>query len=155
MLAAAPSSYPSDVSNGCTVPVAWVESAPVWVRWAVSAVPAGFPSPAQDYDTDPVDLVRALVPNPAATFVCRVSGHSMVGAGIHDGDELLVDRSLPVVDGRIVVAVLADGEFTVKRFRRTGSGVVLESEHPDYPPIAIRDSESRIWGVVRTVIHHV
>lgn len=79
----------------------------------------------------------------------------MVGAGIHDGDELLVDRSLPVVDGRIVVAVLADGEFTVKRFRRTPSGVVLESEHPDYPPITIRDSESRIWGVVRTVIHHV
>ena len=68
---------------------------------------------------------------------------------------LLVDRSLPLVDGRIVVAVLADGEFTVKRFRRTGSGVVLESEHPDYPPIVIRDAESRVWGVVRTVIHHV
>lgn len=125
------------------------------VRWALSAVPAGFPSPAQDYDTDPVDLVRALVPNPAAMFVCRVSGHSMVGAGIYDGDELLVDRSLPVVDGRIVVAVLADGEFTVKRYRDTRSGVVLESEHPDYPPIVIRDAESRVWGVVRTVIHHV
>ena len=129
-------------------------SAPVWVRWALSAVPAGFPSPAQDYDTDPVDLVRALVPNPAATFVCRVSGHSMVGAGIYDGDELLVDRSLPVVDGRVVVAIL-DGEFIVKRFRRRGRAVVLESEHPDYPPLVVTDPDFFVWGVVRRVIHHV
>ena len=68
---------------------------------------------------------------------------------------LVAGAMTAVLRRAVVVAVMADGEFTVKRFRRTGSGVVLESEHPDYPPIAIRDSESRIWGVVRTVIHHV
>lgn len=134
--------------------MSWVEVAAVWVRWVTGSVCGGFPSPAQDYDSDPVDLVKALVPRPASTFVVRVCGHSMTGAGIHDGDELLVDRSLPVVDGRIVVAVV-DGDFTVKRFRRRKGSIVLESEHPDYPPLVVKDPEFRVWGVVRTVIHHV
>ena len=115
---------------------------------------AGFPNPAEDYYDGPIDLVRELVPNPAATFVCRVSGWSMRGAGIFDGDELLVDRSLPVDDGRIVVGLL-DGEFTVKRFRRRGGRIVLESERPDYPPTVVQDNDFRVWGVVRHAIHHL
>ena len=77
----------------------------------------------------------------------------MQGAGIHDGDLLVVDRSIPSDTGTVVVAVV-DGEFTVKRLRRTSAGMILVAEHPDYPPIAI-DSETdvRIWGVVTWVLH--
>ena len=130
-------------------------AAPLLLHRVSCAVAAGFPSPAEDYYDGPVDLTAALVPNPASTFVVRVSGNSMEGAGIFDGDELLVDRSLPVANGRVVVAVL-DGEFTVKRLARRGGRVCLEAEHPDYAPILVHDgADFRVWGVVRTVIHHV
>ena len=124
------------------------------IQRAGVAVSAGFPSPAEDYYDGPIDLTTHLVPHPAATFVVRVAGWSMVGAGIHDGDELLVDRTLPIVDGRVVVAIV-DGEFTVKRLRHRDGQVHLVAEHPDYPDIDVTSGDVQVWGVVRTVIHHV
>lgn len=119
------------------------------------AVPAGFPSPAQDYFEGRLDLNKHLIHDVTSTFLVRVSGHSMHGAGISDGDELVVDRSLTPVDGNVVVAVL-DGELTVKRLR-FGRGVVrLVAENPDYPDIEIPElAELTIWGVVTRCLHHV
>lgn len=116
-------------------------------------LPAGFPSPADDYIEGTLDLNRHLIKHPAATFFVRVTGHSMTGAGIHSGDLLIVDRSLEPTDGQVVVAVL-DGELTVKRLQR-GHGVTrLLAENPLYRPIEITEQQTiEIWGVVTNVIH--
>jgi DNA polymerase V len=112
-------------------------------------VPAGFPSPADDYLEGEIDLARLLIERPAATFLMRVSGHSMSGAGILDGDFVVVDRGLEARPGHVVVAVLA-GEMTIKRLRRLKDGrPVLLAEHPDFPPVAIEEDDgTEIWGVV-------
>jgi DNA polymerase V len=118
-----------------------------------SRVEAGFPSPADDHVERTLDLNEELITHPAATFFLRAGGRSMQGAGIHDGDLLVVDRSVPSENGAVVVAVV-DGEFTVKRLTRTAAGMVLAAEHPDYPPIAIGpETDVRIWGVVTWVLH--
>lgn len=120
-----------------------------------SRVPAGFPSPADDYVDQRLDLNSHLVEHPAATFFTRVSGHSMRGAGIHDGDLLIVDRALEPQDGRIVIAAI-NGELTVKRLRLRKSGNWLVPEHPDYRPLKITEGlDCVIWGVVTRVIHAV
>lgn len=120
-----------------------------------SRVPAGFPSPADDYIDQRLDLNTHLVEHPAATFFTRVSGHSMRGAGIHDGDLLIVDRALEPQDGRIVIAAV-NGELTVKRLRLRKSGTWLVPEHPDYKPLKITEGlDCVIWGVVTQVIHAV
>jgi DNA polymerase V len=116
-------------------------------------VAAGFPSPATDHLDRRLDLNEHLLLHPQATFFMRVKGDSMTGAGIHDGDLLIVDRSLEATSGRVVVAAL-DGELTVKRLRRRGSRVVLQPENPAYPEIPIgEDRGLDIWGVVAYVIH--
>ena len=118
-------------------------------------VPAGFPSPADDYVQDRVDLNEHLILHRDASFILRVSGWSMVGAGIHDGDELIVDRAIEPVDGHVVVAVI-NGELTVKRLRRSGKSVRLVAENPEYPDIEFNDDEElTIWGVVTRVLHKV
>ena len=99
---------------------------------------AGFPSPADDYLEGALDLNEHLIRYPAATFFLRVIGDSMVGAGIHSGDLLIVDRSINPVDGRIVIAII-DGELTVKRLSQQHGKVRLISENPNYPTIKIRD----------------
>lgn len=120
-----------------------------------SRVPAGFPSPADDYVDQRLDLNTHLVEHPAATFFTRVSGHSMRGAGIHDGDLLIVDRALEPQDGRIVIAAI-NGELTVKRLQLRKSGTWLVPEHPDYKPLKITEGlDCVIWGVVTRVIHAV
>ena len=119
------------------------------MRWPVQA---GFPSPAEDDQDGAIDLNELLAPHPEATFLLRVSGHSMSGAGIDDGDVLVVDRALEPTHGRVVIAVL-DGEFTVKRLHRRGAVVRLEAAHTDYPPITLGDGqELQVWGVVTRVI---
>lgn len=119
------------------------------------AVACGFPSPAQDYYDGPIDLTSMLVDDQAATFIVRASGHSMTGAGISDGDELLVDRSKRPQHGDIVVAVL-DGELTVKRLELTGTGVVLRSENTEHPDIVVAElSELQVWGVATYCLHHL
>jgi DNA polymerase V len=112
-----------------------------------SMIPAGFPSPADDLH-ETFDIVSHIVKHPAATFFMKVAGDSMVGAGIFDGDLVIVDRSLEAESGDIVVAVL-NGEFTIKRFRRTRSKIELIPENPKYRKIALNEGmELEIWGVV-------
>ena len=122
---------------------------------APSAVNAGFPSPAQDYYDGPIDLTEMLDEDQAATFVVRASGNSMTGAGIDDGDELLVDRSKRPRDGDVVVAVL-DGQLTIKRLQITPTGVTLRSENAEHPDIIVPElSELVIWGVATYCLHHL
>ena len=116
-------------------------------------VEAGFPSPADDHMERMLDLNEEIVRHPAATFFVRVQGHSMKDAGIHPGDILVVDRSLAPADRQIVVAMI-DGEFTVKRFRRSKGKIFLEAENPDFKPIEIgEDRDMTVWGVVSYIIH--
>ncbi|HVV67958.1 MAG TPA: translesion error-prone DNA polymerase V autoproteolytic subunit [Gammaproteobacteria bacterium] len=121
-----------------------------------SSVAAGFPSPADDYIENSLDLNELLIKHPTATFFVRASGNSMLNAGIHDQDILIVDRSLTPVSGRIVIAAI-DGQLTVKRLQTTTQGkVLLLPENEDFPPIEIKpESEVHIWGVVTNVIHPV
>ncbi|HEX4044480.1 MAG TPA: translesion error-prone DNA polymerase V autoproteolytic subunit [Gammaproteobacteria bacterium] len=121
-----------------------------------SKVPAGFPSPADEHVEDLLDLNKHFIKHPAATFLVRVSGHSMINAGIQENDILIVDRSIPPIHGKIVVAAI-DGQLTVKRLHKNKHHqLLLMPDNPDYPPITITDSnETYIWGVVTTVIHSV
>ncbi len=110
-------------------------------------IPCGFPSPAQDYVEESLDLNRLVVKHPSATYFVRVSGDSMSGAGIGDGDLLVVDRSLKADHGDIVVAAVA-GEFTVKELR-TRPSVVLMPHNLKYKPITFHaEEELQIFGVV-------
>jgi len=116
-------------------------------------VSAGFPSPAADYEEDKLDLNRYLIKNPAATFFVRAIGDSMVGAGIHCGDLLVVDRSLEPRDKSVVIAVI-DGELTVKRIRIKKKKFTLEPENENYSVQEItEDTDFQVWGVVTNVIH--
>lgn len=118
-------------------------------------VAAGFPSPADSNVERELDLNELLIKRPAATFFVRVSGFSMVNAGIHDNDILVVDRSLDPLPGKIVVAAV-NGELTVKRFCREGKTVILKAESEGYPSLIMDDEvDLRIWGVVTSVIHSV
>lgn len=112
-------------------------------------VPAGFPSPADDYLEGEIDLGRYLIERPAASYVMRVSGPSMSGAGIMDGDLVVVDRSIEAKPGHVVVASCA-GEMTIKRLRRLKDGrSMLVAENPDYPSSIICEGNPvEIWGVV-------
>ena len=120
-----------------------------------SSVIAGFPSPAEQYVERPLDLNELLVARPAATYFVRAQGDSMAGAGVQDGDLLVVDRSLEPEDGSMVIACV-DGEFTVKTYRRDRGGVRLEAANPAYPPIAFAgEMELRVFGVVTAVVHRL
>lgn len=119
----------------------------------LSPVAAGFPSPADDYIDQKLDLHSHLVRNPAATFFLRAQGDSMIGAGIHDGDLLVVDRSLEAAHNRIAIVAL-DGELTVKRLVYRHERLFLVPENPKYPEIDITERENvHVWGVVTYVVH--
>ena len=114
---------------------------------------AGFPSPAEQYQETPLDLNELLVKRPAATFFVKVQGESMIGEGIHDGDLLVVDRSLRPASGDVIIACV-DGDFTVKTYRRDKSGVRLEPANPNYPVIRLRPGqELDYFGKVTACIH--
>jgi DNA polymerase V len=116
---------------------------------------AGFPSPADDYLEGKLDLNEHLIRHPAATFFVRAAGDSMLGAGIHHGDILIVDRALEAGDGDVVIAVL-NGELTVKRIRSAGGKRVLAAENRRYRPIEpVGDADITVWGVVTHVIHEL
>ncbi|MBO7686481.1 MAG: translesion error-prone DNA polymerase V autoproteolytic subunit [Kiritimatiellae bacterium] len=117
------------------------------------SVVAGFPSPAEQYQEPPLDLNELLVKRPAATYFVRVEGDSMSGAGISDGDLLVVDRSLNPADGDIIIASV-DGEFTVKTYRRDRHGIRLEPANPAYPAIYLTaGQELDYFGKVTACIH--
>lgn len=133
----------------------WVQRGSYRLPLYECSVAAGFPSPADDVMERELDLNELLITHPAATFFVRASGQSMINAGIHDNDILVVDRSLEPSDGRIVIAAV-NGELTVKRLKRQGKTVQLVAENAAYPPINITDStELHIWGVVTNVIHQL
>ena len=114
---------------------------------------AGFPSPADDSIDRALDLHEHLVRNQAATFFVRVHGHSMSGAGIRDGDLLVVDRAREPRDGCVVLAAI-DGELCIKRLARRGEQACLVPEHEDYPAIELdADTDLLVWGVATFVIH--
>ena len=118
-----------------------------------SSVAAGFPSPADDHIEGKLDLNDYLVKHPSATFFVRVTGNSMINAGINDNDILIVDRSLKPSHGKIVIAVV-DGQMTVKRLYKRSGKLVLMPENKNFKPIEITESMSiEIWGVVVTAIH--
>lgn len=115
-------------------------------------VQAGFPSPAQGEYADSIDLNRALITNPAATFCARVIGNSMVDVGINEGDLLIIDRSLTPHDGSIAVCFI-DGDFTVKRLSVKEEGLFLTPANASYPELRVgEDSHFEVWGVVSHII---
>ncbi|GEP09783.1 LexA family protein [Methylobacterium gnaphalii] len=116
------------------------------------AVCAGFPSPADDFLEEALGLPRWLVPNPPATFLWRVSGNSVIGVGIHDGDIVVVDRSVEPAHDDIVLAII-DGVSSLKRYKLDGNRAVLAFDNPDLPATAIEDiGEAAVWGVVTTAL---
>jgi DNA polymerase V len=122
-------------------------------RLYLNPITAGFPSPAEDEIEKELDLNDLLIKRPEATFFLRVSGDSMVKAGIHHQDILIVDRSLEPSHGKVVIASI-NGELTVKRLIRKDGKVFLAAENEAYPLIEIsKDADLRIWGVVTNVIH--
>ncbi|NCJ07387.1 translesion error-prone DNA polymerase V autoproteolytic subunit [Synechococcales cyanobacterium C] len=140
----------------------------VWVSWVGvspsvalgqpllrSGVAAGFPSPAEGYQWGSLDLNQHLIQHPAASFWVRVQGDSMVGAGIHDGDLLLVDRALPAEHGSVIIAVV-DGGLTVKRLWKRLGKMQLVSEPTTHSPWEVSsDATFEVWGVVTHAIHAV
>jgi DNA polymerase V len=118
-------------------------------------VPAGFPSPAADYEENKLDLNKYLIKHPVATFFVKVMGDSMLGAGISCGDLLIVDRSLEPRDKNVIIAAL-NGELTVKRIRIRKDKITLVPENEKYPAKQIsQDMDFEIWGVVTSVIHEL
>jgi DNA polymerase V len=122
----------------------------------LSSVPAGFPSPAADYSEN-IDLNQHLIVqgHAEATFILRVTGHSMVGAGIFDGDEVLVDRAMKPKEGSVVVAIV-NGDLTIKRLIFRDGQPVLQAENPHFADRSFAEGEElSVWGVVTRVLHRV
>lgn len=129
-----------------------VSGEPLLIPLVGSRVAAGFASPAEDFMEGRLDLNAELIKHPAATFYVRVSGESMINAGILPGNLLVVDRAETARHGDIVIAVL-DGELTVKRLYQRNNIIRLDAENPVFPNIEMeRSSELMIWGVVRAAI---
>ena len=119
------------------------------------ALSAGFPSPADDFKELRISLDKELINNEEATFFARVSGNSMINAGIEDGDLLVIDRSIEFLDGKIAVCAI-DGDFTVKRIKVEKKCVYLIPENYNYKPIKVtEDNEFIIWGIITYVIKKV
>ena len=116
-------------------------------------ISAGFPSPATDYMENKLDLNEYLIRHPAATFIVKASGYSMVNADIYSGDLLLVDRSLTPRNNNIVIASIF-GDLTVKKIKKKEKSLFLVSANEDYPSIEVKEEmECFIWGVVTYIIH--
>ena len=118
--------------------------------FADQGIRAGFPSPAQDYMSDSIDLNQELIRHPATTFYARAVGDSMKGCGIDDGDLLVIDKAIDPQEGDIVVAYI-DGEFTLKKVKLEpdGSCLWLIPANYEYPPIKVTDeNDFIIWGVL-------
>jgi len=117
-----------------------------------SGIAAGFPSPAKDYIDLALDLNKELVNNPSSTFYGRVKGSSMKDAGIHNGDILVIDKSLEPVNGKVAVCFI-DGEFTLKRMKFDGKKLFLVPANEDYDPIEVtKENDFIVWGIVTYII---
>lgn len=128
------------------------DARPIYIPLFSHKVAAGFPSPADDYIQGRLSLDEHLIAHKEATFFVRATGNSMVGAGIFDGDLLVVDKSLAPASGDIVIA-LVDGDLTVKRLIKRGEVVVLKAENNRYAEIEFKDGqELQVWGVVTSAV---
>ena len=125
-------------------------------QWLIEqGIAAGFPSPADDFKEIRISLDGELVKNQESTFYARVSGDSMIGAGLDDGDLLVIDRSKNPENGKIAIC-LVDGDFTVKRIKKEKDKLYLLAENKKYKPIELKEeNELIIWGVVEYVIKKV
>lgn len=120
--------------------------------YADQGIQAGFPSPAQDYIAESIDLNHELIHHPAATFYGRVSGDSMIGEGIEEGDILVIDRSLEPGDGDLAVCCV-DGDFTLKRISLRDGQVWLIPSNEAFDPILVTpDCRFEVWGIVTYTI---
>ena len=118
-------------------------------------IKAGFPSPAADFDETKISIDQLVVKNETATFYAKANGNSMIGAGIDDGDILVIDRSIEPTDNKIAVCFI-DGEFTVKRIKIEEDCVYLQAENPKYKSIKVtEDNDLIIWGIVTYVVKKV
>lgn len=125
------------------------------VDFYLQNIPAGFPSPAEDFLEKRIDLNDYLIKNESATFLVKVEGTSMIGAGINHGDVLVVDRSIEPENNKIVLGVL-NGEFTVKRLVKRENEVLLIPENESFQAIILTPEMSfQVWGVVTFVLHKV
>ena len=121
----------------------------------VGDIKAGFPSPAADFEGDKISLDKVLVKNHEATFYAKANGNSMIGAGIDNGDIMVIDRSIEPTENKIAVCCI-DGEFTVKRIKIEKDGLYLIPENKDFEPIKItEDNQFIVWGIVTYVIKAV
>ena len=117
-----------------------------------SGIKAGFPSPAADFDGSRISIDQVVVKNPTATFYAKANGNSMIGAGIDDGDILVIDKSIEPQDGKIAVCFI-DGEFTVKRIKIQENSLLLLPENKLFEPIEVtQENYFIIWGIVTYVV---
>ena len=145
--------YKSQIKSGIEVLRANENPVRQLIPIFTSRVQAGFPSPADDHLEDTLDLNTHLIHHKEATFFVKAQGESMIGAGIHQGDILIVDKSLSPKSGKIVIAVV-DGEFTVKRLHKYKGNITLKAENSEFEDIKIKGTDELIiWGVVTSVIH--
>ena len=135
--------FPPDYGNSIEIPLSG------------ERVAAGFPSPAEEFTTQGLDLNRKLIKNPASTFYARVSGLSMVDEGINDGDLLVIDKSIEPYDGCLAVCFI-DGEFTLKRFEKHDGYGLLVPANKEFKAIKVTaDNDFCIWGIVTYLIKKV
>jgi len=139
-----------DIENIVPIPL---EQNQLRIPLFANTVPAGSPTPTDDYIDNYLSLNDLLIKREDSSFFIRVVGLSMVDANIYPDDILIVDRSMEAVHGKVVIAIL-DNELTVKRLDLSGDSPILKSENPEYPNIPV-NSELLIWGVVTSVIHQL
>jgi DNA polymerase V len=129
-----------------------LSDAPLLAHLFISRVCAGFPSPAEDLGAQRIDLTKVLITHPQASYLLRARGHSMVEAGIFDGDILVINRALTPRHNHIVVAIV-DGDFTVKRLSLVAGRVKLKAANRTFPDIVPKDGQLlEVWGVVTASI---
>lgn len=135
--------FPSDQSKKCALP------------FAQELISAGFPSSAENFIQQPLDLNDLVIKHATSTFFVKVIGDSMIDAGIRSNDILIVDRSLTPTNNKVVVVRIND-EFTVKRIQFTADKIMLLADNDNYKPIEItKSTDFEIWGVVTFVIHQL
>jgi len=142
----------TSTSQHISIQLPSIGALPIHVPLCSHKVTAGFPSPADDYIEGRLSLDEHLIQHKDATFFVRAKGNSMVGAGIFDGDLLVVDKSLDPSSGDIVIAIV-DGDLTVKRLIKRGEKVILKPENHRFMEIELQDGqELQVWGVVTSTV---
>ena len=132
-----------------------VKKGAIYLEFVEEGISAGFPSPAADYKNKRISLDEELIKDKNTTYYARVSGESMIGAGLDNDDLLVIDKSITPKDGKIAVCYV-DGEFTVKRLKITKECIYLMPENENYKPIKVtQEKQLLIWGIVTYVIKKV